>query len=157
MKIGELAKATGFTTKTIRYYEGQGLLADPGRTRAGYRKYGGADIERLDFIGKAKRLGFSLAEVKSILHIYDSSEPTCEHVRALLDEKLAYVSELLRDLSTFKEELVGLRQRAGMLTDCKPAGGRICGIIEDSGFGSSEKVLRLLQISSHKADNRREE
>lgn len=154
MRIGELAIATGFTTKTIRYYERESLLADPGRTSSGYREYTPADAERLGFIGKAKRLGLSLEEIKGILQIHERNEPTCQHVRSLLDEKLAYVDVLLKDLYTFREELSRLRQRAGRLVDCRPTGGRICGIIEDSGFGASKKALRLLQSSSHKASNR---
>ena len=55
MKIGELAKATGLTTKTIRFYEGERLLADPGRTPSGYRVYNPEDVERLAFICKAMR------------------------------------------------------------------------------------------------------
>ena len=47
MKIGELAKATGLTTKTIRYYELHRLLEDPERTESGYRMYGEADVERI--------------------------------------------------------------------------------------------------------------
>ena len=46
MKIGQLAKATGLTTKTIRYYELHRLLEDPERTESGYRMYGEADVER---------------------------------------------------------------------------------------------------------------
>ena len=47
MKIGELAKETGLTAKTIRFYEGIQLLDDPGRTESGYRQYGAEDVERL--------------------------------------------------------------------------------------------------------------
>ncbi|MBI4287453.1 MAG: heavy metal-responsive transcriptional regulator [Chloroflexi bacterium] len=146
-----MATATGFTTKTIRYYEREGLLADPGRTGSGYREYTLADVERLGFIGKAKRLGLSLAEIKGILQVYERNEPTCEHVRSLVDEKLAYVDALLKDLSTFREEMSRLRQRTGRLVDCRPTGGGICGIVENSGFGGSEKALRLLQSSGRKA------
>ena len=88
MKIGELAKATGVTAKTIRFYEEEGLLPKPARTLSGYRKYGPEDAGRLEFIHKSKRLGLSLQEIKGILQLHDRSEPTCTHVRSLLDEKV---------------------------------------------------------------------
>ena len=132
MKIGEMAKATGLTPKTIRFYEAEGLIESPSRTSSGYRSYNSGEVERLEFIRKAKRFGLSLAEVKSILQLHDRSEPTCMHVRSLLDEKLARVEAALQDLLAFQVELQHLRDAAGTLMDCGPTGGRICGIIEGS-------------------------
>lgn len=145
MKIGELAKATGFTPKTIRFYEAEGLVRDPERTDSGYRSYGPKDVERLEFIRKARRLGLSLAEVKSILQLHDRSEPTCMHIRSLLDEKLARVEAALQDLLAFQAELHQLRDGAGTLMDCGPTGGRICGIIEQSEVAVSDRALTWIE------------
>ena len=90
MKIGELARATRLSAKTIRYYEAEGLIPDPPRTESGYRSYDKPDIARVGFILKAKRLGISLEESRGILQLHDRSEPTCVHVRSLLDEKLVH-------------------------------------------------------------------
>ena len=133
MKIGELAKETGLNPKTIRFYEAEGLLSDPQRTPSGYRMYGPEDAGRLEFIRKAKHLGLSLEEVKGILQLHDRSEPTCVHVRSLLDEKLSQVERVLANLQGFQAELERLRDAAGDLEDCLPSGGRICGIIEQAG------------------------
>lgn len=141
MKIGELARATGLSPKTIRFYEAEGLVRDPERTTSGYRSYGPEDVNRLDFIRKSKRLGLSLTEIKSILQLHERSEPTCEHVRSLLDEKLDRVEVALRDLQEFQKELQQLRDTAGTLTDCRPTGGRICGIIEGSEVAISNRAL----------------
>ncbi len=84
MKIGELARATGVTAKTIRFYEAEGLLPKPQRTYSGYRMYSLEDARRLEFIRKAKRLGLSLGDVRGVLQLHDRSEPTCVHVRSLL-------------------------------------------------------------------------
>ena len=149
MKIGELAKATGFTERTIRYYERQGLLPDPKRTPSGYRTYGPADIDRLAFIRKAKRLGLSLEDIKGVLRVHDRSQPTCGHVRSLLEAKLAQVDAVLRDLQAFRADLAVLHRRAGTMEDCRPAGGRICGIIEDSAFGASQEALAWLRGGQH--------
>ena len=131
MRIGELAHATGLTTKTIRFYEAEGLLEDPGRTDSGYRVYRDEDVARVGFVRKAKRVGLSLEDIRGVIQLHDRGEPTCVHVRALLDEKLAQVDSALADLRVFRRELVRLRKEAGSMTDCRPSGGRICGIIED--------------------------
>ena len=61
-KIGELAAAAGVGRDTIRYYERSGLLPAPDRTAAGYRLYGDADLDRLNFIRSAQELGFTLEQ-----------------------------------------------------------------------------------------------
>ena len=134
MKIGELAKATGLTTKTIRFYEGEGLITNPPRTPSGYRKYGPKDLDRLDFILKAKRLGLSLPDIRNVLYLHDRNEPTCEHVRSILEEKLNQVEKALQDLQVFRIELMRLRDESQTIVDCKPMGGRTCSIIEQSGL-----------------------
>ncbi len=60
MRISDLSKATHCQVKTIRYHERIGLLPPPGRSRAGYRSYGPADVERLQFVVRSRALGFAL-------------------------------------------------------------------------------------------------
>ncbi len=134
MKIGELGKATRLSTKTIRFYEAEGLIPDPPRTDSGYRAYAEPDVARLAFILKAKRLGLSLDEIKGILQLHDRSEPTCVHVRSLLEEKVTQIETVIQDLLGFKKALETLKDKASSLVDCRPLGGNICSIIEDSGI-----------------------
>lgn len=134
VKIGELARATGLSTKTIRFYEAEGLIADPPRTASGYRAYRDQDLGRLRFVLKAKRLGLSLGEIRGILQLHDRREPTCVHVQSLLEEKVAQIERVIQDLQGFKGELENLRDKATSLVDCRPLGGNICSIIEDSGI-----------------------
>ncbi|MCZ6867715.1 MAG: heavy metal-responsive transcriptional regulator [Chloroflexi bacterium] len=134
MKISELAKATGLSAKTIRFYEAEGLIPDPPRTGSGYRAYAGPDVVRVGFILKAKRLGLSLDEIKGILQLHDRREPTCMHVRSLMEEKVAQIETVIQDLMGFKEELESLSHHATSLVDCRPIGGNICSIIEQSGI-----------------------
>ena len=141
MKIGELAKATGLSTKTIRFYEAEGLIPDPPRTDSGYRAYAEPDVARLEFILKAKRLGLSLDEIKGILQLHDWSEPTCVHVRLLLEEKVVQIETVIQDLLGFKGELESLRDHATSLVDCRPLGGNICSIIERSGIKVTRSSL----------------
>lgn len=137
MKIGQLAKASGLAAVTIRFYEAEGLLPDPGRDESGYRLYSAEDLSRLDFIRKAKRVGLSLREIRDVLQLHVRGEATCLHVRSLLDGKLVQVDKALEDMKAFRRELVRLKEQAGNIVDCRPLGGRICGIIEGvrQGFG----------------------
>ncbi len=98
MTIGELAGRAGLTTKTVRYYEQVGLLPPPSRTSSGYRRYGDDDVVRLQFIGKAKRLGLSLEEIRGILAISAEGRDPCPHVVGLLDRHLARIDETLAGL-----------------------------------------------------------
>ena len=141
MKIGELAKATGLSTKTIRFYEAEGLIPDPPRTDSGYRAYADPDLTRLGLILQAKRLGLTLDEIRGILHLYNQSEPTCVHVRSLLEEKLVQVEGVIQDLLVFKEELETMKDQATGLVDCRPVGGNICSIIEHSGIKVTPSTL----------------
>ena len=95
LKIGELAKRSGATTKTVRYYELMGLLHEPERTESGYRLYDEEDVERLTFIRKAKSLGFSLTEIGETLKLFDSQQAPCVHVLALLDRKILEIDRLV--------------------------------------------------------------
>ncbi|MBI4213749.1 MAG: MerR family transcriptional regulator [Chloroflexi bacterium] len=82
MKIGQASEAAGLPIGTLRFYEDAGPLLHRSRTEAGYRVFDDRDLERLDFVKKAKRLGLSLEEIKDILAITERGEATCTHVRA---------------------------------------------------------------------------
>ena len=145
MKIGELAKATGLTTKTIRFYELHRLLEEPERTESGYRIYGQVDVERLEFVKKAKRLGLSLEEIRDILQLHEQSEAPCVHVLALLDQKLDQVDAIMRDLDEFRQELTRLRAESQVRLEQLPEDARICGIIERGIHGKGQVALTWLE------------
>jgi len=145
MKIGELAKVTGLTTKTVRYYELLRLLDEPQRTDSGYRFYGQEDVERLEFIKKAKRLGLSLEEVREILALHKQKQTPCVHVLALLDQKLEQVDAILRELRIFRKELARLREESQGRLDQLPEDARICGIIERGIHTKGEVALAWLE------------
>jgi MerR family Zn(II)-responsive transcriptional regulator of zntA len=127
LRIGELAAELGLNPKTIRYYEGIGLLPAPQRTEAGYRLYGPADRERLAFIRKARAIGLTLEEIGELLALRRDGEPPCGHLAELVDQKLAAVDAQLRALADFRHELVSLREEA-TATCCDD--GHICAVIE---------------------------
>jgi len=109
LKIGELTKLTGCPVETIRYYEKQGLLSEPGRTAGGYRAYTNTDVERLNFIRNCRALDMSLDEIRSLLELRDKPLASCDEVNVVLDEHIEHVAQRLRELTELHEALRNLR------------------------------------------------
>ena len=103
--IGDVARRTGLSAPTIRYYESIGLLAPPLRSSTGYRRYTDATVEELGFIRKAQALGFTLEEIGEILQLSRSGRTPCAHVLDLARRHLAAVDERVRQLARFREQL----------------------------------------------------
>jgi DNA-binding transcriptional MerR regulator len=95
LTIGKLAEAAGVHVETIRCYERRGLLAPPPRTASGYRQYSADDLWRLQFIARGKRLGFTLAEIASVMSPAASAEDMLAAARA----KITAIDERQRELA----------------------------------------------------------
>ena len=111
--IGALAAAFGLTPRTIRYYEDQGLLAP---ARAGtQRVYGPQDRARLNLICRGKRLGFSIAEIKDFLDLYEAGDGQVEQMRYLVGRgrtRIAALEQQVRDVEETLADLYGLVEAA---------------------------------------------
>jgi len=124
--IGALAKRAGVNTTTIRYYETIGLLPQTQRGENRYRLYSKETVELLQFIAKAKRLGFTLSEIKEIIEIRQMGHAPCVHVNALLESKIADVDQKIAGLLTLRKKLGHLsadwkrqaRRKGPMATIC---------------------------------------
>lgn len=127
MRIGELAQKVGVNPKTIRYYEGIGLLPDPARLPSGYREYTDDDVERLRFIKTAQRLGLSLSEISEILGFRDRSERPCDYVLGVLDRQVADLDRRMAEMRALRRELVALKADADRLG---PGPACYCAVIE---------------------------
>lgn len=108
LSIGKLSKAVNISIYTIRYYETLGLLAPEKRTRAGYRIYNQDSINRLEFIGKAQHLGFSLDEIKGLLKLRKSAASKCNDIKKQVEEKIALIKIKEAKLNKIKNELKSL-------------------------------------------------
>jgi DNA-binding transcriptional MerR regulator len=115
VRIGELADLAGVTTKTVRYYESIGLVAEPERTDSGYRNYGTEDVERLRFVRDAQATGLSLAEISSILELKDRGSTSCSHTVALLERHMADLDDQILRLQQARQDLSALADRAAFL------------------------------------------
>lgn len=103
MLIGEVAKATGMTPKTLRFYEEQGLLPPAQRGSNGYRQYGDASVARLDFISRGRAAGLSVSQIRSILAAMEPGNAPCTHVRDILAGQLADLDLKIAELTTLRE------------------------------------------------------
>jgi MerR family transcriptional regulator, copper efflux regulator len=108
LSIGVLARQTGCTVPTIRYYEQIGLLPAGPRTEGGRRVYGDATVRRLTFIRRCRDFGFSIEQVRDLVGLVDEPDRPCLEVRnvaathlAQLREKLAELQALERSMSAF--------------------------------------------------------
>lgn len=105
LTIGQLASAAGVGVETLRFYERQGLLAEPPRTHSGYREYPPAAVARVMFIRRAKELGFTLKEIQELLDLRVDPDKSCGDVRALARGKIRDVEEKMKDLARIKSAL----------------------------------------------------
>ena len=86
LRIGEFAARSGTPVDTVRYYERLGLIGSPARTASGYRAYSDGDLGRLQFIRRAKKLGFSLTEIRGLLGL--AADGDCKPLRRQVGESL---------------------------------------------------------------------
>lgn len=128
MRIGELAEHAGVTAKTLRFYEAEGLLPDPGRTSSGYRDYDLAAVDRVAFVRAAQAAGFTLRQVREVLAIQDEGLAPCRHVAELVAERLAEVERRLAELEHTRTRLRQLDERTRRLDPADCSG--YCQIIE---------------------------
>ncbi len=103
--IGKLAKITDTSIDTIRYYEQIGLLPKAKRRNSGYRLFNGIDIKKVNFIKKAKILGFSLKEIKELLLLRVDSITKCDEIKEHAQDKLKFVDQKIHELKQIKEAL----------------------------------------------------
>lgn len=122
--IGQLSETAQTPAATIRYYEKIGLLESPSRSVGNYRLYGSGDVARLTFVRRAREIGFTIDQVRSLLAFSDRSDGDCCAVTTLTERHLVEVEQKIRDLNLLKEHL------ARLLASCK--GGRFadCRIID---------------------------
>lgn len=120
MRIGELAKLSGIGVETIRFYEREGLLLEPNRRPSGYRLFDVATVERLEYIRRAKDLGFTLGEIKELLEL-SFAQSNCEHIRQRADIKITEIESKIQNLQKMKRSLkkiVEHCQQKNSIEDC---------------------------------------
>ncbi len=108
MQIGTASRASGVSAKMIRHYEAIGLLPAVARRDSNYRDYGADDVHRLGFIRRARDLGFSMAEIRELLRLWDDRERSSADVKALTEAHIADLEGRIRRLGEMRDTLAGL-------------------------------------------------
>ncbi|CAI2719614.1 MerR family transcriptional regulator [Nitrospina watsonii] len=105
MTIGGLSKQTDCNIETIRYYEKIGMLPTPRRTGGGHRVYNDEHARRLQFIRRARTLGFSLDDVRRLLALAEGKPKSCGKVKTLAEAHLEDIQSRIRDLKAMEKVL----------------------------------------------------
>lgn len=104
MNIGDVAKRSGLPQKTIRYYEDIGLVR-PLRSANGYRQFREADLHKLTFLGRARALGFSIEDCRTLLDLYEDDMRESAAVKAVAEEHLAEIDRKIAQLQDMRATL----------------------------------------------------
>jgi len=130
VRIGQLAAQTGYSVRTIRFYEQSGLLPAPSRTPAGYRSYDQDAVSRLRFVRSAQALGLSLAEIAEVLRIRDYQGPPCSYVAELLDTHIGALDRRIDELTALRDELRARRPLGAAPDPARCQSDQVCYLIE---------------------------
>ncbi len=105
MNIGAAAAAAGVSAKMIRHYEAIGLLRPPHRRANDYRDYGERDVHELTFIGRARRLGFSIREIGALLALWRDRDRPSRDVRRIAEEHVRDLEARIAEMQAMAETL----------------------------------------------------
>lgn len=104
MNIGEVSDRSGLPAKTIRYYEDIGLVR-PLRNDNGYRAFREQDLHKLAFLGRARALGFSIEDCRTLLGLYEDEKRESSQVKSVAREHLTAIDEKIRQLQSMRKTL----------------------------------------------------
>ena len=108
LNIGEAAKASGVSAKMIRHYESIGLIGAARRTDAGYRLYSTRDVQVLQFIHRARVLGFTLEQIGTLLALWQDKHRASKDVRALAQQHIADLDRKIGEMQAMRRTLMQL-------------------------------------------------
>lgn len=118
--IGTLSRRTGVKVTTIRYYEGRGLLPDPGRTGGGQRRYGDAELDRLSFIAHARQLGFDLDAIAELITLQETPQAAHGDAHRIAKNRIIEVRDRIERLRQLEAELIRVVNACDGRSDGQP-------------------------------------
>jgi len=130
MRVQEIATRAGVSAHTVRYYNKLGLLSSGRDPFNQYRRFDVGAVERLQFVRRAKALGFSLAEIGEILSMSHSGRSPCPQVRDIVNKRITEVAARIADLQQLHRRLENASRQWTGMRDRAPSGREICHLIE---------------------------
>jgi len=130
MKVKEIAQAASVNPNTVRFYTREGLLNPTRNPDNNYQQYDADDLRRLRFARKARQLGFSLPEIRSILDQADDHHSPCPMVREVFEKRLAEVEREIAELQQLRKRMKSALGIWREMPDGTPDGHTICRLIE---------------------------
>ena len=153
MRIGEVARLVEMPAKTLRYYEELGLISPSRQEGSRYRIYGWRELEQIEFVRRAKLMGLSLVQIRSLVDLAEegAQNGVLEHLEGLLDRKLEETERKLEELRALRESILEYRGRvvlAGEENLCRCAErGRyeFCGCVTIATEGVTPPEMRMVR------------
>ena len=136
MNIGTVAEKSGVSSKTIRYYESIGLIPSADRRANGYRTYSEIDMHTLNFIKRARGLGFSVEEVRNLLDLWCDRRRSSASVKTVALEHLKELDHKIAELRSMRGTLANLVER------CRGDDRPDCPILDDLADGEEVSKAR---------------
>lgn len=145
MNIGEVSRASGVSTKMIRYYETIGLIPPADRSEAGYRNYGDNDVHTLRFIRRSRDLGFTVEQMADLLALWRDRSRASGEVKKIALEHVEILERKAEELKAMSRTLKHLaahchgdgRPDCPILDDLADAGSTLAKQTEPARFGAS--------------------
>lgn len=132
LQIGDVARETGLSVDTIRFYERERLLRRAARSSGGFRLFSQSDMADLAFIRNAQNLGFSLEEIRDLVDMKNVRHPDCAEVERILERKIATVRAKIAALRKLERELKRATMRCQRnLSESKPGQAGPCPSLND--------------------------
>jgi len=121
LNIGQVAERTGVTVEAVRFYEKRGLIAAPQRSDAGYRQYQPETVKRVQFIQRAKEVGFTLKDIGELLALRQKPGTSCADIKLRATQKIEEVDQKIQDLNGIRDALGRMIMKcsgSGTLSEC---------------------------------------
>ncbi|CAI0984319.1 MULTISPECIES: Cu(I)-responsive transcriptional regulator [Serratia] len=125
MNISDVAKKTGLTSKTIRFYEEKALITAPIRSDNGYRHYSAKHVEELTLLRQARQVGFNLDECRELVALFNDPARHSADVKARTLQKVAEIEKHISELGSMRQRLLMLAEQ------CPGDEGAECPIINN--------------------------
>ncbi|MGH3088933.1 MAG: MerR family transcriptional regulator [Rubrobacteraceae bacterium] len=153
LKIGEVARLVGMPAKTLRYYEDLGLISPARQEGSGYRVFGWRELEQIEFVRRAKLMGLSLEQIRTLVGIAEDGvrSGVLHRLENMLDEKLEETERTLEELRSLRESLLEYRDRVSVvekenLCRCAERGEtEFCGCVTAATEGVTPPMMRVVR------------